>query len=317
MAMDDFSGDNLVLPFWVDPLDTRGRAVRLGAVIDTILARHAYPPAVERLIAEAITLTAMMGSALKTQGRFQLQTRSDGPVEMLVVDFSPPSDIRAYARFDEAKVLAETHAAPVSLLGTGHLAFTIEQTQLQTRYQGIVALDGQGLVEAALQYFKQSEQIPTVMRVAVAEMRKPGARHWRAGGVIAQFLPSAPERMKQADLDPGDAPSGIIPHSIIEDDAWVEARSLVETVEDIELVDPELGLDRLLYRLFNERGVTVADPAPLKDQCRCSLERIRETLASFPTAEVNTMRETDGSIGVTCEFCARQYRLSLDLPGAS
>lgn len=305
--------DDIVLPFHVAPLDTRGRAVRLGHVLDEILARHAYPPAVEKLLAEAIAITALMGASLKFDGRFQMQTRSDGPVAMLVVDFSTPAALRAYARFDARAVeaLGET-APPRVLLGRGHLGFTIEQGATQTRYQGIVALEGQGLEAAALQYFRQSEQIPTALRIAVAEHRVAGhARRWRAGGVLAQFLPAAAERMRQADFDPGDAPPGTRRHQIAEDDAWAEARMLVETVEDIELVDPALGADRLLYRLFHERGVRVSDPMRLEDRCRCSEARIRETLAQFPADDIDAMREKDGMIGVTCEFCGRKYRLSL------
>jgi molecular chaperone Hsp33 len=307
----DLGADNIILPFHVQPLDTRGRAVRLGRVLDEILARHNYPHAVERLLAEAIALTALMGSSLKFDGRFQLQTRTDGAVSMLVVDLGTPSSLRAYARFDAERVAAAGEAADgATLLGHGHLGLTVEQTALQSRYQGIVALEGQGLEVAALQYFRQSEQIPTALRIAVAEHQRAGGhRSWRVGGVLAQFLPSAPERMRQADLDPGDAPAGTIRHVVAEDDAWVEARSLVETTEDIELVDPSLGLDRLLYRLFNERGVAVSEPVPMEDRCRCSEAKIRETLAQFSAEEVETMYQDDQEIAVTCEFCSRIYRI--------
>ncbi|MFY8114610.1 MAG: Hsp33 family molecular chaperone [Rhabdaerophilum sp.] len=308
-----FGADDIVLPFHVEPLDTRGRAIRLGRVLDEILARHAYPPSVERLLAEAIALTALMGSSLKFDGRFQLQAKTDGPVSMLVVDLGTPSSLRAYARFDAEKVAASGERADAAtLLGQGYLGLTVEQTALQSRYQGIVALEGQGLEAAAKQYFRQSEQIPTALRIAVAEHQQPGGqRRWRVGGVLAQFLPAAPERMRQADLDPGDAPAGTIRHVVQEDDAWIEARSLVETTEDIELVDPGLGLDRLLYRLFNERGVAVSEPIPMADQCRCSEARIRETLAQFSAEDLAEMREEDGEIAVTCEFCSRRYRLAL------
>jgi molecular chaperone Hsp33 len=272
---------------------------------------------VERLLSEAVTLTALMGSSLKFEGRFQLQTKSDGPVSMLVVDFMSPSDIRAYANFDAIRVGEASPAAnDAALLGNGYLGFTIEQGAQQTRYQGIVALDGQGLEAAAMQYFKQSEQIPSAIRIAVAEEQVStgnGPRHrWRAGGLLAQFLPTAPERMQQVDLDPGDAPEGTTRHSVAEDDAWVEARSLVETTEDIELVDPDLGLDLLLYRLFNERGVAVSNPVRLRDQCRCSEDRIRDMLGQFKAEDIAEMREMDGLIAITCEFCARRYRLSID-----
>ncbi len=162
--------DDIVLPFRVEALDTRGRSVRLGKVLDDILARHAYPAKVERLLAQAIALTALMGSSLKFDGRFQLQTKSEGPVSMLVVDFSTPADMRAYARFDaDAVAKLPENVSAADLLGQGHLGFTIEQTALQSRYQGIVGLEGQGLEAAAMQYFRQSEQIPSVVRLAVAE----------------------------------------------------------------------------------------------------------------------------------------------------
>ncbi len=308
-----FGADDIVLPFRVEPLDTRGRAIRLGPVLDAILARHAYPLAVERLLAEAVTLTALMGSSLKFEGRFQLQARTNGAVSLLVVDLATPDGLRAYARFDsEAVAIAGNAVSPAALLGSGQLGFTVEQGAYRQRYQGIVALDGHGLLEAAMQYFRQSEQIPTALRVAVAEHHVAGGgRQWRAGGILAQFLPTSPERMRQADLHPGDAPEGTVLHTVPEDDAWIEARALVESAEDIELVDPALGLDRLLYRLFNERGVIVSDPLAMRDECRCSEERIRETLAQFPVEEIATMREDDGQIAVTCEFCSRKYRLSV------
>lgn len=309
--------DDIVLPFRVEALDTRGRAIRLGPVLDAILARHAYPRAVERLLAEAIALTALMGTSLKFEGRFQLQTRGQGPVSMLVVDLSLSSALRAYARFDaEAVAALGENARSVALLGEGHLAFTVEQAALQSRYQGIVALSGQGLEAAALDYFRQSEQIPSALRIAVAEaetITPQGPRHhWRVGGILAQFLPTAPERMRQSDLDPGDAPPGAIRHAVPEDDAWLEAKALVSTTEDIELVDPALGLDRLLFRLFNARGAHVWDPVPMRDECRCSEPRIRETLGQFSAEELEGMHEADGAVAVTCEFCARRYRLFLE-----
>ncbi len=312
-AVPAFGADDIVLPFHVPLLDTRGRAVRLGTVLDEILARHDYPRAVERLLAEAIALTALVGSSLKFEGRFQLQTRSEGPVSMLVVDLGTPSALRAYARFDREQLdRLGDDASPATLLGSGYLAFTVEQSALQSRYQGIVPLQGQGLEAAALQYFKQSEQIPSALRLAVAEHRTPGGgRRWRVGGILAQFLPTSPERVRQADLDPGDAPEGTIRHAVPEDDAWTEARALVATTEAIELVDPDLGLDRLLYRLFNERGVIVSDPLGMVDQCRCSETRIRETLQQFAATDIEEMREADGMIAITCEFCSRKYRVGL------
>ncbi|MBX9741075.1 MAG: Hsp33 family molecular chaperone [Beijerinckiaceae bacterium] len=304
----DNGRDDVVIPFVVEPLETRGRVVRLGPSVDAILNRHGYPEPVARLVGEAAALTVLLGSSLKFEGRFQVQTRTDGVIDLLVVDFDAPDRLRAFARFDAAALdvaLAEGRSAPAQLLGTGHLALTIDQGADMSRYQGVVALEGQGLEEAAHQYFRQSEQIPTVVRLAVAESIVGSEAHWRAGGLIVQFLPDSPERRRLPDLSPGDAPEGAEqqPH-FAEDDAWNEARSLAATVEDHELVDPTLSSERLLYRLFHERGVRVFDPQEVQEACRCSRERISDMLTGFTPQERRDMIGDDGKIGVTCEFCS-------------
>jgi molecular chaperone Hsp33 len=299
----DHGHDDAVLPFAVEALDVRGRVARLGPTIDAILARHAYPAPVARLLGEAATLTALLGASLKFEGRFQLQTRGDGPVDILVVDFDAPDRLRAFARYDAARV-AEAGDARGDLLGKGHLAFTIEQGEQNARYQGVVPLLGQGLEAAAHEYFRQSEQIPTFVRLAVAESVTPGGSSWRAGGLLTQFLPDSPERRRQADLDPGDAPPGAEIHEILEDDAWTEAKALAATVEDHELVDPTLSSERLLYRLFHERGVKVFEEQAVRDVCRCSDDRVQSMLRGFTPDERRDMVGDDGKIGVTCEFCS-------------
>ncbi len=236
------SADDTVQPFEVAALDLRGRVVRLGPAVDEILAPHNYPPPVAKLLGEAVALTVLLGSALKIEGRFILQTQTDGPVRMLVVDFRNPGLVRACARFDAARVAGAIEAGKASagaLLGEGHLAMTIDQGTDRSRYQGLVALDGGSLEDAAHEYFKSSEQIPTRVRLAVGEEMSPGSGHrWRAGGMLLQFLPKAPERARVPDLPPGDAPEGTPTHVVAEDDAWVEGRSMIETVEDLELLDP-------------------------------------------------------------------------------
>ena len=194
------AGDDSVRPFVVEALDVRGRVIQMGPALDAILARHDYPPPVSRLLAEAIVLAVLLGSSLKIDGRFTLQTETDGPVDMLVVDYRTTGAIRAYARFDKDKVAeaeADGAATPGALLlGKGTLAMTIDQGAHDSRYQGVVPLEGESLEEVAHTYFRQSEQIPTRVRLAVAEMhaREGGAiRHsWRAGGLLVQFLPEAP-----------------------------------------------------------------------------------------------------------------------------
>ncbi len=295
--------DDIVLPFAVESLSTRGRLVRLGPAIDALLKRHAYPDAVSRLVAEAVTLAALLGSTLKTEGRFQLQTKSDGPVTMLLVDFDAPSRLRALARFDKAR-LDDALQSGQDLLGQGHMAFTIDPGGEMTRYQGVIALEGQGFEEAAHNYFDRSEQIPTLVRMAVGEIVTPEGGGWRAGGLVAQYLPQAGGRRLRADFHPGDAPKGVEPHQIEEDDAWTEAQALAATTEAHELIDPTLSGERLLYRLFNERGVRVYEPMPLAVVCRCSAEGVDAMLRSFSPSEVREMVGDDGMIGVTCEFCS-------------
>ncbi|WP_181707962.1 Hsp33 family molecular chaperone [Chthonobacter rhizosphaerae] len=310
------SGDDSVLPFQVDALDARGRVVHLGPALDTIISRHDYPPAVSRLLGEAVALTALLGTSLKFEGRFIVQTQSDGPVHMLVVDFETPDRLRACARFDRDAVMAAVAAGmdkPEDLLGNGHLAMTVDQGQYTNRYQGVVPLDGRSLEDAAHQYFAQSEQIPTRVRLAVGELmtRDPGhepRREWRAGGLLVQFLPESEDRVRVRDLHPGDAPEGTDPYvdEHEDDDAWTEARVLVETVEDVELTDPAVSAESLLFRLFHERGVRVFDRQPLKEQCRCSRERIDDMLRTFTPDERRDMT-VDDRITVTCEFCSTVY----------
>lgn len=309
--------DDIVTAFQVDALDLRGRTVRLGPTLDAVLAHHDYPPAVKRVVGEAVTLAILLGASLKFDGRFILQTQTDGPVDMVVADFVTPDKIRAYARFDrDALAEAERRNAtsPAALLGRGHLAMTIDQGISTNRYQGVVALDGSGLEAAAHEYFMQSEQIPTRVRLAVGEEVRPGgaASTWRAGGLLAQFLPQDASRARMADLSPGDAPEGTEPHTLDEDDAWVEARSLVGTLEDVELLDRDLSSERLLYRLFHERGVRVFEPVSIAARCSCSREKVSGVLASFAADERREMIQDDGKVTVTCEFCGRTYKFTAE-----
>jgi molecular chaperone Hsp33 len=302
-----YAGDDHVIPFEVGPLDARGRVIQLGPMLDGILARHDYPEPVARLLAEACVVAVLLGSSLKFEGKFILQTRTDGPVDMLVADFSTPGSLRAYARFDADRLQALVAAGETSsetLLGQGVLALTIDQGEYTQRYQGIVELDGATLQEAAHTYFRQSEQIPTEIRIEVAKMIRPGkGEHWRAGGLIAQFLPEAPERLRMGDLPGGDGASDVAEQV---DDAWREVQALTATIEPGELIDPTIEPERLLYRLFHEHGVRVFAGTPVADDCSCSRDRIRGILEGFSAEEIMESTE-DGRISVNCEFCSKSY----------
>jgi molecular chaperone Hsp33 len=304
-----FAGDDDVVPFEVAALDVRGRAVQLGPMLDQILTRHAYPEPVARLVAEACLVTVLLGTSLKFEGKFILQTKTDGPVDMVVADFSTPKSLRAYARFDPER-LAEAGTgedAPGKLLGKGVLALTVDQGEHMQRYQGIVPLDGTNLQEAAKTYFRQSEQIPTDVKLSVGKLVRPGdgGETWRAGGLLAQFLPQSSERMRMPDLPGGDGDELAMPQEVA-DAAWQELLALVATVEHEELLDPEVGAERLLYRLFNEHGVRVFDATTVEDRCSCSEQRIRGILESFTAEEIQESTE-DGRITVSCEFCSKSY----------
>jgi molecular chaperone Hsp33 len=306
--------DDIVLPFEIKPLGVRGRLLRLGAVIDGIVHQHAYPDAVSALLAESVALAAMLGTTMKFEGKFILQTATDGPVDMLVAQFATPSGLRGYARYDGEAVQAAAptgRVQPDRLLGKGHLAMTVDQGGKMDRYQGIVALDRGGLVGAAHQYFRQSEQIPTWLKVAAGPLmaRGAGPDRWRAGAILIQHLP-AEGGASPMPLSSGDAPSGH-EEEVPEDERWVRARVLAETVEDHELLDPLLAPERLLYRLFHEDGVTVYPPIQLERRCGCTRERVADMLRSFSEADRRHMVQ-QGRIGVTCQFCSARYEFSPD-----
>jgi molecular chaperone Hsp33 len=314
----DVNLDDMVMPFAVPELDARGRIVRLGPALDDAISRHGYPEPVARVLAEAVALTALLGTSLKFEGRFILQTQTDGPISMLVVDFETPGRFRACLRHD-ARAIAAMGPRPetAGLLGKGTLAMTIDQGAHMSRYQGVVPLDAKAsLEEAAHLYFAQSEQIPTQVRLAAALAHRGSAAgavdttpHWRAGGVLVQYLPDgAAERMP--DLDPGDPPEGsaLAPDPTSEPDAWRTARLLAETTEDHEIIDPDIPAGALLYRLYHEQGVRVFEAQPLSHNCNCSKERIGGILTQLSQSEREGLDDDNGEILVTCEFCAQEYR---------
>ncbi|MEZ5874374.1 MAG: Hsp33 family molecular chaperone [Hyphomicrobiales bacterium] len=286
--------DDLILPFQAEQADVLGRLVKLGPTVDTILSRHAYPEPVSRLLGEAVALTAMLGASLKSDGKLILQATTDGPVDLLVADYQVPGELRGYARFDGERVAELDAEDDAALLGEGHLAMTIDRGQDTERYQGVVPLEGESLTEAADAYFRQSEQLPTFIRLAVARHYRSngseGAWTWRAGGLLVQKLTRE---------------GGVSSTKEFEED-WHRAKMLAETVEDHELLDPTLSPDRLLYRLFHEEQVRVYRAIPLETYCSCSRERVEELLHRFSPEDLADM-VVDGEVWVTCEFCNARY----------
>jgi len=295
--------EDRVQPFQIEGMDVRGRAVRLGPAVDQIATAHAYPPALARQLGEFLALTAMLGSMVKSDGLLTVQAKAGdcAPVNFVVADFAAPDALRGYANLDEEATAAlGEEAAFRDLLGqSGHLALTIEQGREKERYQGIVDLAGESLADCAMSYFEQSEQTPTAIQLACG---RGADGRWAAGGMMVQHLAGGtrdrPDRHKHLH---------IIDSS--EEENWTRAALLMNSVKADELLDPDLELNTLLYRLFHEEGVRVFEPVDLVHRCRCSQQRIRNVLDSFSKAELADM-VVDGEIVATCQFCGAAYRFA-------
>jgi molecular chaperone Hsp33 len=285
--------DDVVGAFQIEGEPVRGRIARLGPAIDQILRAHAYPEPVANLLGEACALAALVGSNLKFDGRLIVQAQGSGPVRYVVADYDTSGGLRGYCRFDEDR-LAEVSAGFArpgarTLLGDGVFIMTVDQGEDMDRYQGVTAIEGETLALCAEQYFAQSEQTPTRVRLAVGQVEGPrGRQDWRAGGVLIQNIAEDAARGSTAE-------------------AWSRTQILFETLGEDELVDPELSSHTLLWRLFHEDGVRVFGSNPLRAFCRCSQERIETVLRSFDVGEREDMVEDDGMIRVTCEYCSRVY----------
>ncbi len=291
----DTATDDLVQPFRIDPFALRGRLVRLGPAIDRILSQHAYPEPAARMLGEAITLAVLLAGALKYDGVFTLQTKGDGPIRLIVADVTTAGALRGYAQYDEEKLAAAGPALSVpALLGSGYIAFTVDQGEHTDRYQGIVELAGVSLADCAQHYFRQSEQIQAGIKLAVGRAGPDGA--WRAGGLMLQRVP--PE-----------GGYGVIADDV--EDGWRRSMVLMSSATAEELVDPGLTPHRLLFRLFHEDGVRVFDTHPLAARCRCSRERIEGILPLFSPEELAEMQQ-EGVTTVTCQFCNQSYLFDAD-----
>ncbi len=275
----------------------RGRAARLGPTLDRILANHSYPPVLETLLAEALVLTALLGSLLKDAGgQLTIQAQTErGAVDLMVCDYKG-GELRGYIRHDPDR-LAELgpHPTLFALFGKGYLAITFDQPATEERYQGIVPLEGEGLAQAAQSYFAQSEQIPSIVRLAV---RKDDAG-WVGGGIMFQHLPEGEEGRERL-------------HTRLDHPEWPHVAVLAGSVKPDELTDRTLALDDLLWRLFHEEEeVRTLEPVGLSMGCRCSPDYIASVLSRFPAEEQRHMAGEDGMVRIDCEFCATSFPINL------
>lgn len=281
------------LAFTIPGRHARGRMVRLGPMLNQILSAHGYPPAIERVLAEAITLAALLGSTLKdAQGQLTLQAQTEGgAVDLLVADYRG-GEMRGYLRYDPDRA-AELPVDPslFALFGKGYLAITFDQTVSGERYQGIVPLEGSSLGEAAESYFAQSEQIPSLVRIGVG---RDGNGQAIAGGFMLQHLPEGEEGRDRI-------------HTRLDHPEWTHVAALGGSVRSEELIDAELPLETLLWRLFNEDEVHLFPAIAPTRGCRCDPDHVARVIARFPPEEQAAMVGPDGRIEVNCEFCAKSF----------
>ena len=279
----------------------RGRAARLGPTLDRILANHNYPPVLETLLAEALVLTALLGSLLKDPGgQLTIQAQTErGAVDLLLCDYKG-GELRGYIRHDAARLAeAGPHPTLFALFGKGYLAITSDQPATDERYQGIVPLEGAGLAQAAQSYFSQSEQIPSIVRLAT----RKDADGWVAGGLMFQHLPEGEEGRERL-------------HARLDHPEWPHVAVLAGSVRDDELTDRAIALDDLVWRLFHEEDeVRILPPVGLTKGCRCSPEYIASVISRFPVDEQRDMAGADGLIRVDCEFCATSFPIELAKAG--
>ncbi len=285
----------MIAVFQIEGWPVRGRIARLSEVVDDILRRHAYPEPVANLLGEACVLASLVGSSLKFKGRLIVQAQGDGPVAYVVADYDTEGLLRGYCKFDPERVAALqggfSRPGAGALLGQGVFIMTVDQGSDMDRYQGVTPIEGETLALCAERYFAQSEQTPTRVRLAVAQLQTGEGFSWRAGGMLLQNVAEDDARAPTAEV-------------------WERAQALFETLGEDELVDPTVPPQTLLWRLFHEDGVRLFQPTRLKAFCRCSQERIMAVLKSFPQAERAEMVEDDGHIRVTCEYCSRTYEIA-------
>lgn len=287
-----------LLGFTLPERNARARIVRLDRVVDEVLSAHDYPPPITHLLSEALVLAALMGGLLKADGEdaqltLQAQTKA-GAVALLVCDFRGGS-LRGYADYD-GDALARLGANPGlnALFGEGFLAVTFETGGGQ-RYQGIVPLEGDSLAEACESYFSQSEQVPTMIRVA----SRSGGGSRVAAGLLIQHLADGEEGRERL-------------HVRMDHPDWEHVATMTSTISHDELLDPDLSLEAIVWRLFHEENeIRIQTGSSLSRGCRCSADYYESVIARFPEDERADMRNESGVIAVDCAFCARTFDLSV------
>ncbi|WP_101066791.1 Hsp33 family molecular chaperone HslO [Roseovarius salinarum] len=311
--------DDTVLPFQLDRADIRGRVARLDTVLGGVLKQHDYPEPVEALVAEMALLTALIGQTIKLRWKLSLQVQTRGAVRLIATDYYSPSKegepawIRAYAGFDADRLTA---GRGFDQLGEGYFAITIDQGEGTTPYQGLTPITGDSLAACAETYFAQSEQLPTRFALGYGKSAEPGRpAAWRGGGVMLQHLPEAPPRATGG----GSGDQGLLrPEDIVEGEEaenWNRANTLLDTVDELELIGPNVSPTDLLVRLFHEETPRVFEIQPIRFGCTCSEDRVRRSLSAYGPEDIAEMTTEDGRVTADCQFCGAHYDLDPETLG--
>ncbi|WP_372837501.1 Hsp33 family molecular chaperone HslO [Phaeovulum sp.] len=297
--------DDTVLPFQLDLADVRGRVARLDGVLQQVLSQHAYPPAIEALVAEAVVLTALIGQAIKLRWKLSLQVRGKGAVRIIATDYygpganGEPAQIRGWASYDAERFDPEVDA--FSQIGEGYFAVLIDQGEGSLPYQGLTSLAGGSLTSCAEAYFAQSEQIATRFALAFGQSQLPGQEmRWRAGGLMLQHMPEASPLAVE--------PENKAMHESVPGENWTRANVLLDTVETLELIGPKVAPTELLLRLFHEENPRVFFSQPVRFGCTCTPDKVRQTLSIYSAKDIAYMTTPEGIVTADCQFCGAHYR---------
>lgn len=305
--------DDTVLPFQLDHSAIRGRVARLDGALGQVLKQHDYPAPIEKLVAEAAILTALIGQSMKLRWKLSLQIRGNGPARLIATDYYGPSEdgeparIRAYASYDSERLSLDADA--FSQIGAGYFAVMIDQGEGMTPYQGFTPIAGRSLSDCAQTYFAQSEQLPTRFSLSFGESQQAnGATHWRAGGIMLQHMPAVGGSVA---AESGSGEGGLLNHTDIlageDEENWTRANALLDTVEALELIGPSVTPTDLLIRLFHEEEPRVFNSQPVHFGCSCSPDKVRQAMSIYSQKDIKKMTTENGIVSADCQFCSAHY----------
>jgi molecular chaperone Hsp33 len=269
----------------------RGHAVRLSRAWIELREHQDYPADVQQLLGEAVAAVVLLAATLKFDGTLTLQLQGKGLVNLLVAQCTHDFKVRGMARHDaaafHAHMLKESGAAPSfrAMTGDGQIIVTVEATDRASSYQGVVPITGNSLAESLEAYFRQSEQLPTRVRLACSA----GA----LAGMLVQRIPG--EGGTQAPVDEAAFEA-----------AWRKAEAAMSQLTRSTLLEDDV--EQRLVDMFGVDEVRVFSGHDVRFECRCSRERVANVLRSLGADEVRSVIAEQGACTVTCEFCQKPYR---------